>query len=67
MFNGGQFCKSIAGDDLEGKSDELGTFCELPEEWLNRTADMDNIPNAFYVFPNGREKSFRTDAVGKRL
>ena len=61
---GGEFCKAIAGDDSGEINDRPGTFRELPEEWLSGNADMDNIPNASYIFPNSREQSFSTDSMG---
>lgn len=64
LLAGGELCQSNAEGDGE---DSYGTFRELPEEWLNGTADLNNIPNASYVFPNGCEKSFRTDANGIKL
>lgn len=64
---GNELYDAIAGDGSEARDRNPGEFRELPEEWLNGTADMNNIPNASYVFPLGREASFRTDANGVRL
>ena len=64
---GGALCQSIVGDDLEEKNVMPGTFLELPEEWLNGSAAMDNIPNASYVFPKSREESFRTNSNGVKF
>lgn len=67
---------ALAGNELygataRGSSEEggrnPGEFRELPDEWLNGAADMNNIPNASYVFPCSHETPFRTDANGLRL
>ena len=51
---------------VEG-SDNPVAFRELPEELLNGTDNMDNIPNASYAFPNSHEESFRTDTNGNKF